>query len=83
MIPKYLTQFGLSASGTTGILMLPCWPPATIWPLLFEKENRFIGIIQDVLYLPSIVLEQGDYDGSFTGSKIFDSQVMALYLDIK
>ena len=40
-------------------------------------------IIQDVLYLRSTVLEQGDYEGSFTGSKNFDSQVMALCLKVK
>ena len=40
-------------------------------------------IIQDVLYLRSTVLEQGDYEGSFIGSKNFDSQVMALCLKVK
>ena len=55
--------------------MLPCWSSATFWPLLFEKQNRFISITQDVLYLPSTVLEQGDYEGSFNGPKSFDSQV--------
>ena len=83
LLPKCLTHLALSTSGTTGILMLPCWPSATFWPLLFEKQNRFISIIQDVLYLPSTVLEQGDYEGSFIGSKNFDSQVMALYLKVK
>ena len=48
-----------------------------------SKQNRFISIIQDVLYLPSTVLEQGNYKGSFIGSKNFDSQVMALYLKVK
>ena len=63
--------------------MLPCWPSATFWPLLFEKQNTFISIIQNVLYFPSKVLEQGDYQGSFIGSKNFDLQVMALYLKVK
>ena len=69
LLPKCLTHFVLSTSGTTGILMLPFWPSATFWPLLFEKQNRFISIIQDVLYLPSTVLEQRDYEGSFVGLK--------------
>ena len=60
-------HFALSTSGTTGILMLPCWPSATFLPLLFEKENRFISIIQDALYLPGTVLEQGNYEPSFIG----------------
>ena len=82
-LPKCLTHFALSTSGTTGILMLPCWPSTTFWPLLFEKQNRFLSIIHDVLYLPSTVLEQGDYEGSFIGSKNFDSQVLALYLKVR
>ena len=57
LLPKCLTHFALSTSGTTGILMLPCWPSATFWPLLFEKQNRLISIIQDVLYLASTMLE--------------------------
>ena len=81
--PKCLTHFALSTSGTAGILMLPCWLSATFWPLLLEKQNRVINVIQDVVYLPSTVLEQGDYEGSFIGSKNFDSQVMALYLIVK
>ena len=80
LLPKCLTHFALSTPGTTGILMLPCWPSATFWPLLFEKQNRFMSIIQDVLYLPSTVLEQRDYEGSFIDLKNFDSHVMALYL---
>ena len=67
LLPKCLTHFALSTSGTTGILMLPCWPSATFWPLLFEKQNRFISIIQDALYLPGTVLEQGNYEPSFIG----------------
>ena len=58
LLPESLTHFALSTSGTTRILMLPCWPSATFRPLLFEKQNRFINIIQDVLYFPSTVLEQ-------------------------
>ena len=80
---KRLTHFALSTSGTTGILMLPFWPSATFWPLLFEKQKRFLSIIHNVLYLPSTVLEQGDYEGPFIGSKNFDSQVMALYLKVR
>ena len=45
----------------------------TFWPL----------IIQDVLYLLSTVLEQGDCEGSFIGLKNFHLQVLALYLKIK
>ena len=60
LLRKCLKRFALSTSGTTGILMLPCWSSATFWPLLFEKQNRFISIIQDVLYLPSTVLKQGE-----------------------
>ena len=36
VLPKCLTHFALRTSGTTGILMLPCWAPATFWRLLFE-----------------------------------------------
>ena len=42
-----------------------------------------MSIIQDVLYLPSTVLEQGDYEVSFIGSENFQSQVMALDLKTK
>ena len=50
---------------------------------VWKKKKRSISIIQDVLYWPSTVLEQGDYQGSFIGSKNFGSQVMALYLKVK
>ena len=59
------------------------WSSATFWPLLFEKQNGFIDIIHEILYLPSTVLQQRDYGRSFIGSKNFDSHVMALYLKIK
>ena len=65
------------------VSMLPCWPSSTFWPLLFEKQKRFISIIQYVLYLSSTMLEQGDYEGSFIGSENFDSEVVALYLKVK
>ena len=35
LLPKCVTHFALSISGTTGILMLPCWPSASFWSLLF------------------------------------------------
>ena len=69
LIPKCLTHFTLERSGTTAILMLSCWSSATFWPLLFEKQNRFTDIIHEILYLPSAVLQQRDYDGFFIGSK--------------
>ena len=49
LLPKCLTHFPLSTSGTTRISMLPCWPLALFWSLLFEKQSRFISIIQDRL----------------------------------
>ena len=57
----------------------PCSPSATFWPLLFEKQNRLLSIIQDVLYLRSTMLEQRDYERSFIGSKNFDAQVKCSY----
>ena len=39
LLPKCLTYFALSISGTAGILMLPCCPSATFWPFLVEKKK--------------------------------------------
>ena len=40
--------------------------------LLIEIKNIFISTIHDVLYLMSLVLDQGDYEGYFISSKNFD-----------
>ena len=79
LLPKCLIHFALSTSGTTRILMLPYWPSATFWPLLFEKQNRFISIIQDVLNLPGTVLEQRLAGYGF----IFKSQTNYFYDSLK
>ena len=73
---KCLTPSALNKSGKTGILILPCWSLAKFGPLPFENQIKSIGIIMDVIYLTSTALGQRDFEGSFTGSKIWqtDSQ---------
>ena len=78
LLLKCLTQFALSTSGTTGILS--CLVRHQLHSGLCYLKNKIdLSIIQDVLYLPSTMLEQRDYEGSFIGLKNFDAQVKCSY----
>ena len=81
---KCLTPLALNKSGSTGILILPDWSLARFGFLPFENQIKSIGVMLDLIYLTSTAFGQRDFEGSFTGSKLWviNRQVTLLYLKV-
>ena len=67
---KCLTPLASNKSESTEILILHYWSLNKFGPFAIENQIKSIGIILDVIYLTSTALGLGDFEGSFTGSKI-------------
>ena len=69
----------LSLCKSKGALIVPLWPSSHFWPLLFRDFNKYI---KDILIVKgNKVLKHGLNSNSLLGSKSFDGQVLALFID--
>ena len=66
-----------------GVLVVPCWPSAPFWPLIFAKKFLTHSHVTDMMVFddPIGIFELGDYRGSLLGSNKYTSPVLALLLD--
>ena len=65
-----------------GVLIIPKWPSAYFWPILF-RENGCQEFVADVLEFTetSRIFQHGMNVNSVFGSKLFASNVLAVRLD--
>ena len=68
---------------TRGTLVVPAWPSAPFWPLLFTSECMTHIYVIDFRLFHNIdgLLQLGNYKQSLLGSKKFKGQLLAARLD--
>ena len=73
----------VKASGARATLVVPSWPSAPFWPLLFSAESRFTRTVVQVIKFsdPSLIFVQGRNHKSIFGSVEFKSEVLCVRLD--
>ena len=66
-----------------GTLIVPQWPSAPFWPLLFSHKFESHSYVADFITFksPSGIFKIGKYKGSLIGSKKFSSPVLAIKMD--
>ena len=64
-------------------LIVPLWPSASFWPLLFVNKFQVQPYVIDLLLFdsPSGIFTLGNYKESLLGSDSFTSSVLAVKLD--
>ena len=84
--PIYLisnTILHLLTCRAKGTLIVPLWPSAPFWPLLFVNKFQVQPYVIDLLLFdsPSGIFTLGNYKESLLGSDSFTSSVLAVKLD--
>ena len=80
-IPKIIKH--LEKCRCKGTLVVPYWPLAVFWPLIFETKNICKPFIKDIkiLYNSQEIIIQGNNKKCFIGSDKFSSAILTLNID--
>ena len=80
-VPKVLTH--LKSSQGKGTLVVPHWPSAAFFPLLFEDSNVYEPFVKALEIIPfeTGLLVQGENKECFIGSDLFKSDILAIRIE--
>ena len=80
MVSKVLRH--VKASGAQGTLVIPEWPSAVFWPLLFAIDSPYHSLIRDVIRFndPRFIFTQGLNTNSIFGTPRMQSAVLCVRL---
>ena len=81
LIPKAIQH--LLTCRAKGTLVVPAWPSAPFWPILFQSEYNPQHFVSEIILLekPNKYLKVGNYKKSLIGSDKFTSPIMVVRLD--
>ena len=72
----------VQACSASGTLVIPEWPSAAFWPLLFSQYSGFRGLVKNVIRIqdPSRIFMRGRNQNSIFGSPKFKNAVLCVRL---